>query len=82
MATNGTAKLKSFMSGLAAHEKEEFAKKCETSVGYLNQIMYGNSKCSASLAIRIDKESRALVPCDDLCPEADFDYIRTQALIA
>lgn len=82
MASSNTAKLKLFLGQLSSYEKTEFARKCETSTGYLNQIMYGNSRCSASLAIKIDKESLGAVPCDDLCPDADFNYIRNQALTA
>lgn len=82
MSSSDTHQLKSFLASLTVQEKDVFAKKCSTTVGYLNQIMYGNSKCSASLAIKIDKESKGLVSCDLLCPDADFNYIRHQSLIA
>lgn len=61
---------------------EDFARRCGTSVGYLKLVMYGNRKCSATLAISIDRESNGSVRCDDLCPDADFDYVRYQSLIA
>ncbi len=82
MPFSNTSQLKAFLSQLNSHEKSEFANKCQTSIGYLNQIMYGNSKCSASLAIKIDKESNGAISCDALCPDADFDYVRNQALTA
>lgn len=82
MSSTNMSELKSFLADLSAQEKEDFAKRCSTTPGYLNQIMYGNSKCSASLAIKIDKESDGLISCDLLCPEADFQYIRKQALTA
>ena len=47
----------------------------------LQQIIYVN-KNGAALAIRIDKESEGKVPCDELCPDVDFDYVRSQALTA
>ncbi|WP_034583164.1 YdaS family helix-turn-helix protein [Acinetobacter sp. HR7] len=80
MSSAQTVDLKNYLSQLAPNERKAFAKRCKTSLGYLNQIMYGNSKCSASLAIKIDKESGGQVKCDSLCPEADFEYIRNQAL--
>ena len=80
MSSAHTAELKSFLNRLTPNERKAFAKRCQTSIGYLHQIMYGNSKCSALLAIRIDKESNGAVKCDLLCPEADFNYIRNQAL--
>lgn len=82
MSSSDLSGLKSFLAGLSAQDKDAFAERCSTTVGYLNQIMYGNSKCSASLAIKIDKESSGAVSCDLLCPEADFDYVRNQALTA
>lgn len=82
MAFNSTSKLKVFLSQLNPNERSEFAEKCQTSIGYLNQIMYGNSRCGAALAIKIDKESNGIVSCDDLCPEVDFEYVRNQALTA
>lgn len=82
MSSANTTELKVFLTSLSPNDREAFAKRCQTSLGYLNQIMYGNSKCSASLAIKIDKESCGAVSCDLLCPEADFDYVRNQALSA
>ena len=82
MSSSNSNELKSFLIGLSAQDKDAFAERCSTTVGYLNQIMYGNSKCSASLAIKIDKESNGVVSCDLLCPEADFDYVRNQTLSA
>ncbi len=82
MSSANTTELKAFLANLSLSDREAFAKRCQTSLGYLNQIMYGNSKCSASLAIKIDKESCGAVSCDLLCPEADFDYVRNQALSA
>lgn len=82
MSSANTTELKAFLIKLSLSDRESFAKSCQTSLGYLNQIMYGNSKCSASLAIKIDKESNGVVRCDLLCPEADFNYLRNQALTA
>lgn len=82
MSSANTTELKAYLSQLSTEERKAFAKRCQTTLGYLNQIMYGNSKCSASLAIKIDKESFGEVSCDLLCPEADFDYVRNQALSA
>lgn len=62
--------------------REDFAARCGTSLGYLKLVMYGNRNCSAGLAISIDRESGGVISCDDLCPDVDFDYIRNQALSA
>lgn len=65
---------------LTETDRESFAQKCGTSLGYMNLIMYGHRKCSATLAIAIDRESNGAVRCDDLCPDADFAYLRNNAL--
>lgn len=59
MSSSNSNELKSFLAGLSVQDKGAFAERCSTTVGYLNQIMYGNSKCSASLAIKIDKKAMA-----------------------
>lgn len=64
------------------YEREAFAKRCGTSLGYLKLVMYGNRNCSAALAINIDRESKGLITCDELCPDVDFNYLRSQPLSA
>ena len=67
-----------YLANLANTARDEFAKNCGTTPGYLKQIAYGNRKCNASLAIQIDKYSGGKVSCDSLCPDVDFNYIRNQ----
>ncbi|RZG76824.1 hypothetical protein EXE10_19715 [Acinetobacter sp. WCHAc060033] len=76
MTQTNTEQLKSYFMNLSADERVEFAKKCLTTVGNLQQIIYVNKKCGAPLAIRIDKASQGKVSCDQLCPDADFNYLR------
>lgn len=59
-------------------DRDDFALRCGTTLGYLKLIMYGNRNCSAITAINIDRESNGYIPCDILCPQADFEYIRQQ----
>lgn len=82
MSSSSSEQLKIYLLGLTPEAREAFAKKCSTTVGNLQQIIYVNKKCGAPLAIRIDKASGGKVPCDSLCPEADFNYLRSQTLIA
>lgn len=82
MSLANTEQLKEFLLSMKPVERESFAKACLTTVGNLQQIIYVNKKCGAPLAIRIDKASNGKVTCDSLCPDADFDYLRNQALTA
>lgn len=82
MSGNGIAQLKQYLKPMKKEERAAFAERCGTTLGNLNQIMYGNTTCGAALAIAIDRESGGEIRCDELHPAADFDYVRKQALIA
>ncbi|MEB3753809.1 hypothetical protein [Acinetobacter sp. MD2(2019)] len=71
-----------YLSSKSIEDRDYFAKACGTTLGNLQQIIYVNKKCSAELAINIDKASNGEVSCDLLCPGADFNYLRAQALTA
>ncbi|WP_336148268.1 hypothetical protein [Acinetobacter ursingii] len=82
MSSPNTETLKQYLLSMPPSERLEFAKACLTTLGNLQQIIYVNKKCSAGLAIRIDKASKGKIPCDLLCPDVDFDYLRNQAVSA
>ncbi len=71
--------LKDFFLQLSSDERDVFASRCDTTADYIKQIMYGNRPCKAELAINIDRESGGLVKCEELCPDADFEYLRGKA---
>lgn len=71
--------LLSYIKGLSVDERESFAGRCETSVGYLKQVAYGNKLCGESLAIRIERESGRAVRCEDLRSDVDWAYLRGTA---
>ncbi|ENX57623.1 MULTISPECIES: YdaS family helix-turn-helix protein [Acinetobacter] len=68
--------LKDFFLPLNDEERESFATSCGTTIGQTLQIMYGNRNCNPALAIAIDRESKGAVPCESLCPDVDFQYLR------
>lgn len=77
MAGINVEPFKTFYRGLPTEQARiEFAERCQTTTGYITQIMYGNRNCGAVLAIAIERESNGAVRCDDLCPDADFTYLR------
>jgi len=53
--------LKSFLSPLNAEARDEFAIRCETSRGHLQNVMYGVRPCATDLAVAIERESRQAV---------------------
>lgn len=68
--------LKKYFRTLSKAQKEDFAIRCETTVDYMKLIIFGVRSCTAKLAIDIDRESHGAVKCEELCPDADFKYLR------
>lgn len=80
MTSPNTEQLKNYFLSLSIDGRKAFARECLTTIGNLQQVIYVNKKCSAQLAIRIDKASNGQVLCDSLCPDADFNYLRNSNL--
>lgn len=77
-----TSKLRSFYYGLSTKARADFALKCDTSDGQIKQIISKHRTCSPVLAVEFDKASDGFIRCDELCPQIDFEYVRTQQLTA
>lgn len=60
---------KPFFFGLPPSKREEFAMKCETTVGHLQNIAYGYRPASAELAVLIERHSKKQVTRVDLFPD-------------
>lgn len=72
-------KLLDYLNGLPVKEQEDFARRCQTTVGYLRQIAYGHRACPAHLAINIERESKRALMCEELRPTGvDWAYIRAE----
>jgi DNA-binding transcriptional regulator YdaS (Cro superfamily) len=67
---------KRFWLLMTPKERKEFARRCDATVGHLNNVAYEARKCSAELAINIDRESGAHVTCEEVCPNVDWGYLR------
>src|SRR5471032_3539594 len=72
-------KLLDYLNNLPVAAQEDFAKRCETTVGYLRQIAYGHRECQAPLAINIERETVRELIGEELCPKGvDWAYIRAE----
>lgn len=60
--------LKTYLSPLTPEQREEFAKRCESTKGHLQNIMYGMKTCATDLAVHIDRESKGAVRRWELRP--------------
>ncbi len=58
--------LKSFITPMSGKARDEFAKRCGTTRGHLQNVMYGTKKCATNLAVSIERESKKEVRRWDL----------------
>lgn len=69
--------LEQYLETLATKaDKAAFAQSVGTTLGYLKHVVKGRRSPSGALAIEIERETNGLVRCEELCPDADWDYIR------
>lgn len=70
-------KLIDYLNALPVEARVPFATRCGTSFDYLRQVGYGNRPCSEKLAINLERESGRLLTCEELCPDADWAFVRS-----
>ena len=69
-------KLLAYISSLPLADREPFAARCETTVGYLRKACYINQKISEGMCLRIAAESNFQVNLEDLRPDVDWSRLR------
>lgn len=69
-------KLIDYLNAIPVEARDPFAKRVGTSFDYLRQIGYGNRPCPEKIAINLERESNRILLCEELCPEADWAFIR------
>jgi DNA-binding transcriptional regulator YdaS (Cro superfamily) len=73
-------KLIDYLNAIPVEARDSFAARCGTSFNYLRQVGYGNRPCPEKLAINLERESNRILLCEELCPEADWAFIRSTTL--
>lgn len=68
-------KLLAYLNSLPPDERDAFAKRCETTVGYLRKASSVNQKMGEGLCLRISAESGGAVKPSDLRPDVDWEYM-------
>lgn len=72
--------LSDFIKTLGCKENvANFAARCATTPGQLNQVARGYRRAGESLAINIERETGGKVLCEDLRPDVDWGYLRGTA---
>ena len=69
-------KLLAYLNALQPADREGFAARCETTVGYLRKAVSTNQRLGDGLCLRIAAESAGAVRPEDLRPDVDWQYMR------
>lgn len=69
-------KLLRYLNALPKVERSQFCTACGTSEGYLRKACSVGQTISADLCIRIERETRRAVICEDMRPNVDWAFIR------
>lgn len=75
-------KLLTYINGLPLADREPFAVKCGTTIGYLRNACSTKKKMSLELCLSIATESANAVRPEDLRPDVDWVYMRNAMLLA
>jgi DNA-binding transcriptional regulator YdaS (Cro superfamily) len=67
--------LKDFFISMTAEQRDDFARRCGTTLGQVRNVAYGRN-CGEALAISIERESNGVIRCEDLRPDVDWAYLR------
>lgn len=65
-----------YLSTLPAGERDAFAARCGTTVGYLRKAVSISQRLGEGLCIAIERESARAITVEQLRPDVDWAYIR------
>lgn len=65
-----------YLNSMSRADQDLYAKRCETSVGYLRKAASAGQRLGERLCIALDRESGGIVACEGLRPDVDWAYLR------
>lgn len=68
-------KLQTYLNGLSPAAQAEFARRCDTSLGYLRKAISTGQRLGEGLCLRIGVESAGTVQPGDLRPDVDWQRL-------
>lgn len=71
-----------YLNAMPVPDRDEFARRCETTVGYLRKAISTGQKLREGLCINIERESRRHVTCEQLRPDVDWAFLRNACAAA
>lgn len=67
---------KPFFSALDKAQREDFARRCDISIGHLMNVMYGTKKLAPAYAVVVERESKGAVLVENECPTENWVRIK------
>lgn len=68
--------IRDYLKQMNRDQRTDFAKRCGTSLGHLQNVAYGYKPCNPDLAMAIEEESGHAVKVETLAPECRWHVIR------
>ena len=68
--------IRDYLKQMSRDQRMDFAKRCGTSLGHLQNVAYGYKPCNPDLAMAIEDESGQAVKVESLAPECRWHVIR------
>lgn len=68
--------LKPYINSLDPEGRATLAGKCDTSVGHLNNVMYGYKPCGPELAVLLERATAGAVTCEEMRPDVRWHRVR------
>jgi DNA-binding transcriptional regulator YdaS (Cro superfamily) len=65
-----------YLNKLPVDEREPFAKRCGTTVGYLRKAASVGQRLGEGICIGVERETGGVIRCESLRDDVDWDYIR------
>lgn len=70
---------KPFFSPLTKEQREDFARRCEISLGHLLNVMYGTKALAPGYAVVVERESKGAVLVESECPHENWVRIKDKS---
>jgi len=65
-----------YLASLPAQERDAFAQRCGTTVGYLRKAVSAGQRLGESLCMHIERESGGAITCEDLRTDVPWEVLR------
>lgn len=65
-----------YINAIPQGDRDEFAKRCGTSIGYLRKAISVKQRLREDVCVAIERESKGAIRCEDLRP--DLEWKRTR----